>query len=76
MSRMHFGRHVALEEAADALIKKSLEGVFSHQAKSDILTPWKDADRHRREVYTAVGFPDASCVVACSIVSPTPPVLT
>lgn len=60
MSRMKFGIHVSLEEAADALIKESLNGVFSHKAKSDILTPWKWADRHRREIYTSVGFPDAS----------------
>ena len=60
MGRMHYGRHSPLEDAADALIKESLKGVFSHREKSDILTPWKDADRHRREVYTAVGFPDAS----------------
>ncbi len=57
---MHFGRHAALEDAADALIKESLKGVYSHSAKSDILTPWKDQDRHRREIYTSVGTPDAS----------------
>jgi hypothetical protein len=57
---MKYGVHRALEDAADALIKESLEGVFSHKEKSDILTPWKQADRLRREVYTAVGVPDAS----------------
>lgn len=50
----------SLEDAADALIKESLKGVFSHKEKSDILTPWKSSDRHRREVYVSVGFPDAS----------------
>ena len=57
---MKYGRHAPLEDAADKLIKDSLAGVFSHKEKSDILTPWKQADRLRREVYTAVGFPDAS----------------
>jgi hypothetical protein len=60
MSRMRFGTHRALEDAADALIKESLKGVFSHKEKSDILTPWKAADRLRREVYTNVGVPDAA----------------
>ena len=60
MGRMRYGRNPALEDAADALIKESLKGVFSHKEKSDILTPWKEADRHRREVYTSVGFPDAA----------------
>jgi hypothetical protein len=57
---MHYGVHRALEDSADSLIKESLKGVFSHSAKSDILTPWKLQDRHRREIYTAVGTPDAS----------------
>lgn len=59
---MHFGRHAALEDAADALIKESLKGVYSHSAKSDILTPWKDQDRHRREIYCLA--PDT--LVLCS----------
>jgi hypothetical protein len=50
---MRPGVNTQLEEAADALLKESLEGVFSHEAKSDILTPWKDYDRHRREIYPA-----------------------
>lgn len=44
------GVNAQLEEASDALLKESLEGVFSQQAKSDILTPWKLADRSRREI--------------------------
>jgi hypothetical protein len=58
MGRMHFGVHRTLEDEADRLIKQSLAGVTSHKAKSDILTPWKDAERHRREVYTQAGVPD------------------
>ena len=54
------GPHAALEEAANALIKESLVGVTKHSAKSDILTPWKEAERYRREVYVASGVPDAS----------------
>lgn len=51
MSRMRYGTCVLLEEEADRLIKESLEGVYSHKAKKDILTPWKAGDRKRREVY-------------------------
>jgi hypothetical protein len=57
---MRFGRYAELEDIADKLIKDSLKGVTSHEAKSDILTPWKQAERLRREVYTQQGFPDAS----------------
>jgi hypothetical protein len=46
------GVNAQLEEAADAILKASLEGVFSHKEKSDILTPWKDYDRHNREILT------------------------
>ena len=57
---MRYGTNRELEEQADALIKESLQGVTSHREKSDILTPWKWADRHRREVYTSSGTPDES----------------
>lgn len=60
MGRQHFGVHRSLEDEADRLIKESLRGVTSHKAKSDILTPWKEAERHRREVYTTAGVPDES----------------
>ena len=60
MGRMKYGIHQSLEDEADRLIRESMKGVFSHKAKSDILTPWKQADRRRREVFTAQGFPDAS----------------
>ncbi len=60
MGRQHFGVFHPLEDEADRLIKESLQGVTSHKAKSDILTPWKEAERHRREVYTQQGFPDES----------------
>ena len=60
MSRMHFGEHPELEAEANRLLKDSLAGVFSHGAKSDILTPWKQRDRRRREVYTRNGVPDPS----------------
>lgn len=57
---MRFGVHKPLEEIADALLADSLRGVTSQEAKSDILTPWKERDRRRREVYTGVGYPDPS----------------
>jgi hypothetical protein len=58
MSRVRYGRHAALEEVADALIKESLAETTSFKDKSDILTPWKEEDRKRREVYVASGTPD------------------
>lgn len=60
MAQLHYGLHAQLEEAATELIRKSLEGVTSMAEKSDILTPWKEMDRRRREVYTPDGAPDAA----------------
>lgn len=60
MGRMHFGVHPPLEDAATELIRRSLEGVTSMSAKSDILTPWKEMDRRRREVYSESGTPDGA----------------
>lgn len=54
------GVHRPLEDAADALIKQSLKGVTRHSEKSDILTPWKEQERKRREVLVPSGSPDAS----------------
>lgn len=47
-----------LEQQADALIFGSLKGVTSQEAKSDILTPWKEADRRSREVQAHSGTVD------------------
>lgn len=60
MGQIHSGVHQQLEDAATELIRESLEGVTSMSAKSDILTPWKEVDRRRREVYTADGVPDGA----------------
>ena len=54
------GTHAALEAEADRLIRESLKGVTKHSEKSDVLTPWKEAERYRREVYVASGVPDAA----------------
>jgi hypothetical protein len=51
---MHYGTCAELEDEADRLIKESLEGVFSHKQKSDILTSWKNDYRHRHEVYVGL----------------------
>lgn len=58
--QLHYGVHPQLEDAATELIRKSLEGVTSMSEKSDILTPWKEVDRRRREVYTSEGVPDGA----------------
>lgn len=52
------GVHRALEDEANRLIRESLVGVTRHSEKADILTPWKEAERYRREVYVASGSPD------------------
>lgn len=54
------GVNSVLEGEADELIRKSLEGVTSMEAKRDILTPWKQKDRLDREVYSSAGVPDES----------------
>lgn len=58
MGMVHYGVHAQLEEAANDLIKQSLDGSTSQAAKKDILTPWKERDRRGREVYTSSGVPD------------------
>lgn len=58
MPPLRRGVHRPLEDEANRLIRESLQGVTKHSAKADILTPWKEADRHRREVYTSNGTPD------------------
>jgi hypothetical protein len=60
MGQLHSGVHPTLDDAATELIRESLEGVTSMTEKSDILTPWKEMDRRRREVYTEAGAPDAA----------------
>lgn len=57
-SAIRFGIHPLLEAEANELIFGSLRGVTSQSAKSDILTPWKEADRYSREVYSASGTVD------------------
>jgi hypothetical protein len=52
------GVHRPLEDEANRLIRESLKGVTKHSDKSDILTPWKEAERYRREVYVASGSPE------------------
>jgi hypothetical protein len=60
MGQLHSGVHQPLDDAATELIRQSLEGVTSMSEKSDVLTPWKEMDRRRREVYTVEGAPDGA----------------
>lgn len=60
MSTVRRGVHRPLEEEANRLLRESLKGVTKHSEKSDLLTPWKEAERYRREVYVASGVPDQS----------------
>lgn len=57
---MRFGVHVHLEEQANRIIRESLAGVTRHSEKSDILTPWKENERRRREVFNSVGVADSA----------------
>ena len=57
--RQKFGTFALVEDVADELIRKSLIGVTRYKDKADILTPWKQDMRQRREVYTADGVADA-----------------
>lgn len=56
--RLRNGICKELEAQADELIRQSLAGVTSREAKSDILTPWKQQDRWDHEVYPAGGMAD------------------
>lgn len=58
MPPLRRGVHRPLEDEANRLIRESLKGVTKHSEKSDLLTPWKDAERHRREVYPLSGVAD------------------
>lgn len=52
------GTHPQLERAANEMLRQSMAGVTKHSDKADILTPWKEQDRYRREVYVESGIPD------------------
>ena len=54
------GVHKELEEMADSLIFAVTSKTTKHSEKSDVLTPWKEIDRRKREVYTSEGTPDGS----------------
>jgi hypothetical protein len=56
--RLRHGTCRELEAQADEMIRESLKGVTSREAKSDILTPWKQQDRWDHEVYPAAGIAD------------------
>lgn len=60
MPPLRRGIHKPLEDEANRILRESLKGVTRHSEKADILTPWKDLDRHRREVYVPSGTPDPS----------------
>jgi hypothetical protein len=60
MATMRFGTHPLLEAEANRLLRESMKHITSHAAKSDILTPWKQQERYRREVYVETGRPDGN----------------
>jgi hypothetical protein len=60
MTGVHYGIHAAMEAEADAIIFGSLRGVTSQEAKSDILTPWKEYSRRSKEVMSSTGVVDPS----------------
>lgn len=60
MAAIRRGVHPVLEAAADQILRTSMKGITKHSEKSDLLTPWKQQERYRREVYVPSGRPDAS----------------
>lgn len=57
---MRFGEHPLLEAEADRLIRLSLKGVTKFSEKKDILTPWKEGECRRREVYSHNGVAEST----------------
>lgn len=53
------GVHAALEAAANLIIFESLKEVKRH-SENDVLTPWKEKDRRKREIYVSSGVPDSA----------------
>ena len=70
MGTIRRGVHRLLEDEANRLIKESLQGVTKHSEKADILTPWKEQARYRREVYVSTGVPDSAMRLGMSGTSP------
>lgn len=58
--RLRHGVYSLLEDKATELILASLEGTTSREEKSDILTPWKEKHRAKREILTSTGVADPS----------------
>lgn len=58
--RLHRGVHAELEGEADRILHSHLSKIASPSEKADILTPWKEQDRRRREVYVSEGTPDSA----------------
>ena len=57
MGRLRYGVARALEDEANAILRASLTNVRAPE-KMDILTPWKEQQRRRREIFVATGTPD------------------
>jgi hypothetical protein len=55
---MRYGIHAPLEEAADNLLRQSMQGI--RHADHDILTKWKLADRKKHEISPSEGFADGA----------------
>lgn len=60
MGLIRYGIHKPLEQEANRLLSESLKGVTRYADKADILTPWKEESRRRREVLVSTGAPDAA----------------
>lgn len=54
------GVHRLLEDEADRILHEALSVITRRADKSDVLTPWKEADRRKREIYVKSGVPDGS----------------
>lgn len=56
--RLHRGVHRELEDEADRILAEHHRTVTRPEDKKDILTPWKEQDRRKHEIYVSEGVPD------------------
>ncbi len=73
---LRHGVHQVLEDAADELLREDLRRHTRH-VDNDILTPWKEANRRKKEIYVTSGTPDPAVRRGCfyRVINPSRPEL-
>lgn len=59
MGKLRNGVYQPLEDIADEIIRQEVASL-PRSEKMDVLTPWKQKERYRREVYASEGIVDPS----------------